>query len=179
MKNSKYLKAGIIGIFAVGLFLLGYYTTVYYYPNLVYRGAVKKMNLEENTPSFRDLPDATFRSVVKPNPDFLYVIGTYNLSKGAVQIKGIMPDSSYWSLALYAPNTVNYYVKNDQEYGTPDLNIVIKKKKQEGDFPKEAEIVTSKTKKGLFLFRILVTDNSKERVARFKKYQESVRVVQL
>ena len=158
-------------------FLLGYKGFIKYYPNLLYRGAKKKINRTDNTFGFAKLPNAESKFVVKPNPDFLYSTCFYNLEDGPLHLEGDLPDSSYWSIAFYEPNTVNFYVKNDQQFHSNKLDILIA---SEGDeLPKNAEdfeIVQSPSKKGLILFRLLITDTSPENLAKFEAIQQSVQV---
>jgi len=111
MKNIViYLIALLIGLF------LGYKGFVSYYPNILFKGAQKKIGSEINEMRYAKLPDETARFVVKPNPDFLYSTCFYDLEDGPLQLTGDLPDSSYWSISFYEPNTVNFYVENDQQF---------------------------------------------------------------
>jgi len=166
-----YVIALLLGLF------LGYKGFIKYYPNILFRGAKKKIGTIENEMRYGKLPDETSRFVVKPNPDFLYTTCFYNLDDGPLQLTGDLPDSSYWSIAFYEPNTVNFYVKNDQQFHSDNLNLLIvneedKKPTNVEDF----EIVESPSKKGLVLFRLLVTDTSPENVEKFEAIQKSVKV---
>lgn len=178
MKNRKLLTRIAMLLLVLGIGLGAYHLTIHYYPNLVYRKAIKKIGVADNTLTYRTLPDASFKKVVQPNPDFLYVLGTYNLKEGPIQLTGVLPDSTYWSLALYSPNTVNYYVKNDQQFLSNKLNVIIKEEEYYMD-DAAAEIIDSPTPKGMILFRILVTDNNPKVVKQFQKYQESIKLQQL
>jgi len=141
--------------FIIGLFL-GYNLFLNKYPDLLYLGAKRKINTEANVIGSRGLPNAETRFVVKPNPDFLYATSFYDLKNGPMRLTGNMPDSTYWSVALYEPNTVNFYVKNDLEFNS--------------------EIVKSPNTEGMILFRILVTDNSPENVKKFQSYSKSIKI---
>lgn len=175
MKN----KLLYLGMLILGMWL-GYQGTLKYYPNLLYFGAQKKIGSEENVFKYGELPDADSRFVVKPNPDFLYSTCFYNLEDGPLHLTGDLPDSSYFSIAFYEPNTVNYFVKNDQQFSSKKLNMVIA---QEGEeLPvnvEDFELVTSPKKKGLVLIRLLVADNSEENVEKFKAIQQTVKVEKL
>ena len=163
-------------LFVVGI-LLGYQLTLKFYPNLLYRGAKKKINIPVNTVRYPDLPDANLRSVVKPNPDFLYATAFYDLSDGPVEITGELPDSSYWSLAFYEPNTVNYYIKNDTQFPKKKLKIILAKEGQEVPPNKEDfELITTDKSSGMMLWRILVTNDESDNVAKFKANQESIQL---
>ena len=104
-----------------------YNLTIHYIPNIVYAvfhyKIEKNQNIKDNEIKHFDIPSDQSRNVVMPNPDFLYSISFYDLSKGEVNLKGTMPDSTYWSVAFYKPNTINWYVKNDREFKTNQLDL--------------------------------------------------------
>lgn len=168
------LYLGILSLLSVAC----YFITIYTLPNVIYsvvQSKSQKQGRIENQLYYTDLLDDKSRTVVMPNPDFLYVATFYNLADGDIQLTGTMPDSSYWSLAFYESNTVNYYIKNDMEFGTSNLNITLTKDKSK---PKPGdETIESPADKGFMLIRILVTDAS--RVKDFKALQESVKFTPL
>ena len=158
-------------------FFLGYKVFLNKYPDLLYWGAQRKINKPVNTIGTRGLPNGESRFVVKPNPDFLYATCFYDLKNGPMRLTGNMPDSTYWSVALYEPNTVNFYVKNDLEFNSNELDMVLTPPHVEG--PKndeDFEIVKSPNTEGLILFRILVTDNSPENVKKYQTYSKSIKI---
>ena len=169
MKNLVlYICCLIVGIY------FGNKVTMGYYPNLLFAGAKKKIASEDNEFSYASLPDEDARFVVKPNPDFLYATCFYNLQEGPMRLTGNLPDSTYWSVALYEPNTVNFYVKNDTQFTSNQLDLVISEKLLAG-IEKERNIV-SPSSKGLILFRILVTDDSPENLATYQAHQQSIQL---
>jgi len=176
---KKRLNTLVTILLWLGLFFIGYVITLYLYPNVVYYKATTKMALENNILLLTDLPNSDSRKVVKPNPDFLYVIAQYDLSDGPIQIKGLMPDSSYWSLALYQPNTINYYVKNDQQFETSKVNVIFKTKEETNKQSQDGNTIISPSTKGMLLFRILVTDPSVEGLQKLNKYKESIELNKL
>jgi len=172
-------KLGYLLVLLLGIFL-GYKSTLKMYSNILYLGAKKKINKEDNQMSYAQLPTEESRFVVKPNPDFLYVTCFYDLSEGPMNLTGNLPDSTYWSVAFYEPNTVNYYVKNDQEFNSNDLDIILSTNSQQTPpNVEDYEGVQSPSKKGLILFRILVTNHSKENIARIQEHQKSIQIKSL
>ncbi len=161
-----YLALLIAGIF------LGNKMALHYFPNMLFEGAKEKIGTTENEFRYAAIPDENSRFVTKPNPDFLYATCFYNLEDGPLHLIGNMPDSTYWSIALYEPNTVNFYVKNDMEFNTDKLDLIISKN-EINNLGKERNII-SPSEKGLILFRILVTDNSPENVERYEAFQKSI-----
>jgi len=84
-----------------------------------------------------------------------------------------MPDSTYWSVSFYKTNTVNWYVKNDKEFNTNQLNLVLSKQKDNYD-QNMLNILESPEKKGFMIIRILVEKKDKESIAYYKSFQKSV-----
>jgi uncharacterized membrane protein len=171
----------VVYLFLAAIFgILGYQITIAYLPNFIYN-KVHKISLEktgaDNVLSYPDLPTDSSRSVVLPNPDFLYISCFYDISKNPIHFKGILPDSSYWSVAFYQPNTINWYVKNDTQYPSNQLDLVLVKKGTDYKYDfKQSEIAASPTNKGFMLIRILVTDNSDAVVQKFRVWQKSVKL---
>jgi len=149
----------IASLFVIGG-LIGSRLTIHYLPNYVYAKFEKKMEgvgIEKNSFRIITAPDENSRSVVKPNPDFAYVSCFFDLSDGPLHITGTMPDSVYWSVAMYEPNTVNFYVKNDQQYASNELNLVLSKEQLSVS---DTECIVSPVTTGFILIRALVLDKS-------------------
>lgn len=159
------MKKGMLYLIGlVVLSLICYKLTIKYLPNVIYSRAKTKMitkrQIKENELQTLPFPTSDNRAVVKPNPDFAYASTFYDLSDGPIHLTGPMPDSTYWSLALYEPNTNNFYVKNDMQFGTDQLNVVIASASQKEVSEANAEVITSPTEKGFMLVRILGTTRS-------------------
>ena len=71
-------------------------------------------------PLFPPMTDATSRRVVMPSPDLLYASCAFDLSKGPWRIRADPKAPHYWSIAMYAANSDNFFVVNDLEYDTGD-----------------------------------------------------------
>lgn len=162
-KSILYLLAIVV------LSFVFYKLTIKHIPDVIYSRVKTKMmtqsDIKENELRILPFPTSKSRAVVKPNPDFAYVSTFYDLSDGSLHLTGPMPDSTYWSVALYEPNTNNFYVKNDLQFGTDELDIVIIDKsilKEQVDMPDDSEIIMSPRSKGFLLIRILGTERSAE-----------------
>jgi len=178
--KSSYKNTLLYLLFAVIFGVFGYQMTIRYLPNFIYNKVHQKAserNLSDNTLSYHDLPTDTLRRVVMPNPDFLYVSCFYDVSENPLRFTGNLPDSSYWSVSFYQPNTINWYIKNDMEYASNDLDLVLTKKDTDykNDFGK-SEVAASPTDKGFMLIRIVVTDDSPEILKKYKDWQKSVQL---
>jgi uncharacterized membrane protein len=113
-----------------------------------------------NTPLSTGLPTAASRGIVKPSPDLLYTACAFDIGEGPVLVGGT-PSQVYWSMALYASNTDNFFVINDrQAQGNPAF-VVIAAAQMRDRIPaeqKSLEVVEPPSDKGIVLFRYLVLD---------------------
>ncbi len=119
-------------------------------------------------------PDENAKLVVKPNPDFAYATLFYDLTDGPIHILGAMPDSIYWSVALYQENTVNFYVKNDMQYDSDTLNIII----SDDAMDQEADIeqIVSPEKTGFVLIRVLVAERDEAHQKAISDYLNALQI---
>ena len=163
--------------FTLSLFV-GYKGFIHFYPNLLYLGAKQKIGGIENSFKHAELPDENSRFVVKPNPDFLYSSCFYDLNDGPLLVEATALPTSYWSLALYAPNTVNFYVKNNAASQTTKLRLFLAQREEDRlCTPREAEFLHTKEAKGLLLLRFLVTDTSSISFPKIEQAQKSLRLL--
>jgi len=152
-----------------------YNLTIHYIPNIVYgvfhNKIEKNQDIGDNEIKHFDIPNYKSRDVVMPNPDFLYSVSFYDLSSGDLKLKGNMPDSTYWSVSFYKPNTINWYVKNDKEFNSNrlELNLTINNTKGEN-------IIHSPVKKGLMIIRILVENKDQNSIDYYKSLQKSITI---
>ena len=152
-----------------------YNLTIHYIPNIVYgvfhNKIEKNQVIGDNEIKHFDIPNYKSRDVVMPNPDFLYSVSFYDLSSGDLKLKGNMPDSTYWSVSFYKPNTINWYVKNDKEFNSNrlELNLTINNTKGKN-------IINSPVKKGLMIIRILVENKDQNSIDYYKSLQKSITI---
>ncbi|MBM4232909.1 MAG: DUF1254 domain-containing protein [Gammaproteobacteria bacterium] len=107
--------------------------------------------------------DHTQRRIVMPSPDLLYATCAYDLSDGPLRIRMAASYPSYWSIALYASTTDNFFVVNDRKTSGAriDLRLIgpqAAKSAAPGD-------VIAPTARGFLLLRLLVNDDSAVRAA--------------
>lgn len=156
---------------------VAYHVTLFYFPNYVYsvfyKRAIGQEPRLENKFSILLSPDEESRMVVKPNPDFAYGSVFYNLEDGPIRILGEMPDSTYWSSALYKTNTINYYVKNDLQYATDELNLVLSVDPMDDIFQ---ELIIAPERSGFLLVRVLDTKKSTSSQSTIAAHLNSLRV---
>ncbi|MEM7371142.1 MAG: DUF1254 domain-containing protein [Bacteroidota bacterium] len=175
--KKKWLEIGGL----VGGIILGFFGMLYGYPSLVFKVVEAAVSPGDNICYAAKLPSAESKVVVKPNPDFLYVTCHYNLDQGPLRLTGHLPDTSYWSLALYKPNTVNTAIINDRDLPQSNLELILM---EEGmpippKLPEGAMLLPSPSKTGLLLFRILVSDPSSKNLQTLGAYQQSLQITHL
>lgn len=134
-----------------------------YAPNIVYRIAVHRAG-KINQWIHNGHTDARMRRVVLPNPDFVYSALFYDINENDLEIRGILPDSGYASVAFYDDRCQPYYVYNNLTSGhAGPFHFALSLK------PSSAENkIHVKTKKGVLICRYLVKDGDYERM---KEYQ--------
>ncbi len=104
---------------------------------------------------------ASSRQVVRPSPDLVYSTCGYDLSKHPLKINATVPEDTYWSVSMFAVNTDNFFVLNDQKAGGKKVDIVLVRKGTGYKADSNATVVESPSTRGLVLFRMLITDESK------------------
>jgi uncharacterized membrane protein len=106
------------------------------------------------------LPTDKSRDVVKPSPDLLYALCVYDLSVGPVRISA-KPSQGYWSIALYARNSDNFFHLNDREVTGDRVELILSDARDSvalrARYP-DATHVHPASAVGLMLARSLVLD---------------------
>ena len=118
----------------------------------------------QNRAAFSNPISAASRDVVMPSPDMLYSMCVFDLSKGPVRISANPELKSYWSIALYAANSDNFFVVNDrQAAGAPvDLWLVGPETKSAA-VPAGSKLVASPSTQGFLLMRVLTGNYEAEK----------------
>jgi uncharacterized membrane protein len=128
-------------------------------PRVIMSVAISKIGAGGGLNAFIEPPLATAaaRGVVRPSPDLAYSICVLDLSRGPVRVE-VPLSAPYTSVALYASQTDNYFVRNDREAGEKPLDIVIVAPgaPRPASLPAGVEIVEAPTARGLVLVRRVV-----------------------
>ena len=153
--------------------ICSYNLTIHYIPNIVYAvfhyKIEKNQNIKDNEIKHFDIPSDQSRNVVMPNPDFLYSTIFYDLSEKNLNINANMPDSTYWSISFYKPNTINWFVKNDQEFVTNNLDLTLTFNDSES-----VNVIKSPVKKGFMIIRILVEKKDQKSIESYRTLQKNI-----
>ena len=107
--------------------------------------------------------DHTQRQIVMPSPDLLYATCAFDLRERPLRIRADPKTPSYWSIALYAANSDNFFVLNDQAAGAAPVDLVLTRAGQAAfALPAGARRVSAPSTRGLLLMRVLVRDYAAE-----------------
>ena len=147
-------------VILIVLAVIFYYLTLWVTPYYVQYKFASKHKGTANTINFAAKPSSENARVVPlPNPDFLYSTIGYNVSDSILKITGPVPDSTYWSLAVYQANSTNVFVVNDQQVDKQFEFYLVKDGTHSAfidSLPKE-KIITTPSSRGLVLFRYLIS----------------------
>lgn len=100
------------------------------------------------------------QTIVMPSPDLLYTLCVYDVSQKPLRIKVPTPENTYFSVAMYAANTDNFFVINDRQLERDGREILLVPK---GIFyygSGNYRVVEAPTPQGIILCRTLITDES-------------------
>jgi uncharacterized membrane protein len=142
--------------------ILVHLVTVRAIPRLITARVLKRM-APLNTMHFGRRPDEASRGVVRPSPDLLYSSCPYDLSKGPLRVTARVPHSTYWSVSAFDAASNNFFVRNDQQIAGDSIEILALRPGMTPPTSGDAHqplIVYSPTRKGLFLFRLLIDDDA-------------------
>lgn len=111
-----------------------------------------------NKAAFPPPVTAQSRAVVMPSPDLLYSVCVFDVSQGPVRVRAHPQLSTYWSIALYASNSDNFFVVNDRIAQSEPVDLWLVSRKgltQAPSTPASAQVVVSPSEKGFLLMRVL------------------------
>lgn len=112
-----------------------------------------------NTMMFGRRPTSASRGVVRPSPDLLYSSCVFDLSAGPVHVSAHGMPQTYWSVSLFDAETNNFFVLDDRQAKTGDVDFTIVPPDQ--DRQPRGMVVRSPTRTGLVLFRTLIDDDAR------------------
>ena len=154
----------IWGAFTLILAAVIHWTTVAYAPTLIMSRVMSAIGAKgTNQISHGERATAASRRIVKPSPDLLYSQCVFDVSRRPLKITTAAPTDTYWSVALYASNTDNFFVLNDtQAKGQPTTIILMGSAQTVPPQPEGTLVVTTPTDRGIVLFRTLINDDARE-----------------
>lgn len=111
------------------------------------------------------MTDHLQRRVVMPSPDLMYALCAFDLGGRSWRVQADPHVPHYWSVALYADNSDNFWVANDSDAGGRPLNVLLVGPGQDPALAQGsagATLVRSPSRRGLLLMRLLVSDPQHE-----------------
>lgn len=131
---------------------------------MVLHGPVAKTLNFHNQAAFAPPVTAASRAVVMPSPDMLYALCHIDAAQGPVQVSADPQLSTYWSIALYASNSDNFFTLNDrQSAGRPVSLWLVAKPDDAARAPAGSTVVLMPGTQSLLLMRVLTSDYATER----------------
>ena len=119
-----------------------------------------------NQAAFPPAVDASSRRVVMPSPDLLYSVCVFDVSQGPVRVRAQPQLSSYWSIALYAANSDNFFVLNDKAAGQAPVDLWLVSVGPNANAPARpagARVVVVPSTQGFLLMRVLTSNYAAEK----------------
>jgi uncharacterized membrane protein len=101
------------------------------------------------------------RNVVRPSPDLVYSIVSYDVSKEPIRLTAKVPTDTYWSVSCFQANTDNFFVINDRQVKSNPVEILLGKQGMQYPDAGTAQVVLSPTNRGVLLVRHLLTSDDK------------------
>lgn len=107
--------------------------------------------------------DHSQRRIVMPSPDLLYATCFFDVSAQSLRVTFASDYPRYWSIALYASTSDNFFVVNDRGAvnGGVDLQIVGSgiDAKRKAVLARKSTVIVAPTNRGMLLMRLLVNDD--------------------
>jgi uncharacterized membrane protein len=121
-----------------------------------------------NLAVFPAMTSHSSRQVVMPSPDLLYAICSLDISQRPARISAHPTQApAYWSIALYAANSDNFFAINDRQANSQPVQLILLAPGQAApkDLPANTKLVSAPSTKVLLLMRTLATDYAKDSAA--------------
>jgi uncharacterized membrane protein len=152
------------GLFTLVLAAAIHWVVVSEAPSVImWRALGKFAQARVNSISHGERATEASRAIVKPSPDLLYSTCSFDVSRRPLKIVTGAPSDTYWSVALYADNTDNFFVLNDTQAKGQPATIILLGPGQSAPIDTAGTVtVNSPSTKGLVLFRTLVNDDKRE-----------------
>jgi len=152
------------GVFTLVLAGIVHWATVSEAPTFImWRAMGRLAQGKVNSISHGERATEASRAIVKPSPDLLYSTCAFDVGKHPLKIVTGAASNTYWSVALYADNTDNFFVWNDTAAKGLPATIILLGPGQSAPIDTAGTItVNAPSAKGLVLFRTLVNDDKRE-----------------
>jgi uncharacterized membrane protein len=169
---KKWILWTALGTIAMAVII--HFVTLTAVPVIIMNAAMAKYQV--NKLMMGSKTTAENRLVVRPCPDLVYSIVAYNVSKEPLLFTALVPQDIYWSVSLYAQDTDNYFVINDQQIKSNPYSLLLVRQGMKYENPTNAQVVMSPNDRGILLVRhVLVSDDKYDDLVKIQK-QASVKI---
>ncbi len=139
--------------------IIAHIITVIAIPIVIMNVAISKFPINQLVKAPRTT--AQSRTVVKPSPDLVYSIVSYDVSKEPIRFTVRVPTDTYWSVSCFEENTDNFFVVNDRQVKSNPAEILLVRKGMKVPNTGNAQVVISPTNRGIMLVRHLLLSDDK------------------
>ena len=148
---------------AIGVLLVTHAVTVWALPRVIMWRVMTVAGTETNAAgTFLPPPtDHTARRIVMPSPDLLYATCSFSLRDGPVRVSFDGRYTRYWSIALYADNSDNFFVTGDRNATDQTLQWLVSTSRQAASTVGGVaeQRITAPSDRVFLLMRLLVNDD--------------------
>jgi len=123
--------------------------------------ALQSSKASVNTAIHRPRVTHDQQTIVMPSPDLLYTLCVYDVSKKPLRIKTPATEGTYFSVAMYAANTDNFFVINDRQLERDGREILLVHKGMSYHGSVNYRVVEAPTSQGIILCRTLINDENR------------------
>ena len=163
---KRRILPAVLGILVTAV--IAHYLTLFLIPMVLMEITIAKTPI--NVLSFGTKQTAEQRYTVRPNPDIIGSVASYDVSMQPVRFTALVPHDTYWSVSLFAQNTDCFFVVNDLQVSTNPLEILIMRQGMSCPEAGKAMVVVSPTDRGILLVRhILPGKDMLEEVLQIQK----------
>ena len=104
---------------------------------------------------------------VSTSTDILYASLAYDIDDSPLILKLVIPEKTYWSLSCYEDNLDCFYVLNDRNIESKQIQILLSKT---GERSGESVAVKSSSGRGMILVRSIVNNNLENIICAYSQY---------
>jgi uncharacterized membrane protein len=140
-------------------------------PRLIMRVLMKSVTTQIQQPHqvlFPPPVSAQSRSIVLPSPDMLYAVCLFDVRNGPVRVTAAPRLATYWSIALYADNSDNFFVTNDRAMGQKPVDLWLVGERGSAltaSIPAGSQVVVTPSSTGFLLMRVLTGNYEVEKAS--------------
>jgi uncharacterized membrane protein len=169
---KKWLLWTALGTLVIAIIM--HVVTLIAVPIVIMNGAMSKYPANQLMKGTKTNSES--RNVVRPSPDLVYSIVSYDISKEPVRLTAKVPTGTYWSASCFQQNTDNFFVVNDRQVKSNPVEILLVRQGMQVPDAGNAQVVVSPTNKGILLVRhLLLSDDKYQELIDIQK-QSSIKV---